>query len=216
MFYLEFQLKPNAITILTTYHCTAACKQCCFDCSPLLKQRLTKEQMISFIHNAKESFSSDICVFTGGECFTLGQDLFDSIAYAHSLGLTTRCVSNGFWAKTKEKAEKTLAKCKESGLDEINFSTGDNHQEWVPFQNIVNGSIVAANMGIKVVISVEGCSNANFKYEDAVKNEEFIDYWKTHKVNNNIQIINSVWIPFRESKDVQQKANLVHTLDQWL
>lgn len=210
---MSFQIKPDTITILTTYHCTAACKQCCFDCSPQLKKRLTKEQMINFIANANKAFAPITCVFTGGECFSLGQDLFDSIAYAHSLGLATRCVSNGFWARTKEKAQKTLVQCKKAGLDEINFSTGDNHQEWVPFQNIVNGSIIAAKLGIRVIISVEGFNNAKFKYSDVIENPELVEYWKTNPINN-IQVINAVWIPFREQSDVLQEASVVHSLDE--
>ncbi|WP_054719794.1 hypothetical protein [Lacticaseibacillus manihotivorans] len=68
---------PNILTIITTYHCTAACEECCFECSPKLKARLSFQQISEFLKESREALGSKVkgVVFTGGECFTLGDDL---------------------------------------------------------------------------------------------------------------------------------------------
>lgn len=60
------------------------------------------------------------------------------IEYANSLNLSTRIVTNAFWASTEDKAKKYIYSLAESGLDEINFSTGDEHLKFVPIDNILN------------------------------------------------------------------------------
>ncbi|EPC8411228.1 hypothetical protein ACR3AM_005648 [Bacillus thuringiensis] len=99
---------PNCITIITTYKCTAACAECCFECNPKLIARVTLEQMKKFIKESKELFGEELkgVVFTGGECFLLGDDLVEVISYATKLGLVTRCVSNGYWGKNPRLAKK--------------------------------------------------------------------------------------------------------------
>ena len=64
-------------------------------------------QPITITHNENANQKQDsiqLCVFTGGECTLLGEDLFKSIKLAKSMGLMTRIVTNGFWAKTEKTA----------------------------------------------------------------------------------------------------------------
>ncbi len=61
----------------------------------------------------------------------------------------SRVVSNGFWATSYEAAIKKLAPLVNAGLTELNISTGDNHQVYVPFENVVNGLRAAYELGIR-------------------------------------------------------------------
>jgi len=148
-------ITPKAVTILGSYNCTAACDNCCFDCHPGIKQKLTLNQIIKFIDEAKKFKTMKLLVFSGGECFLLGKDLVRAIEYGTKLGLFTRCVTNGYWAKSEVKAYERLKTIKAAGLKEINFSTGDFHQKYVPHDNIINGTIAALELGIPTVIMVE-------------------------------------------------------------
>ena len=67
-------IDPKIITVVTTYKCTAACRECCFQCSPKINVRLTYEEINRFITTAVREFKDSIqlCVFTGGECTLLG------------------------------------------------------------------------------------------------------------------------------------------------
>ncbi|MFD2306851.1 radical SAM protein [Enterococcus termitis] len=200
--------RPYVVTaaILTTDKCSAACKECCFQCTPKNNNRLSLEEMKLFIDELVNDFHEvNSVVFTGGECFLLNEDLYSIIEYSTSKGLATRCVTNGFWGKDKNRALETVKKLKECGLIELNFSTGDNHQEWVPFQNIVNASLAALQFDISVVISVENHSSAVFKIEDVYKNKEIEDFMKKNEKPELFSVISSLWIPFH--KDVSYSYN---------
>jgi len=120
---------PNTLTILCTYQCTAACRQCCFESSPQIKGRLTRQTIIARIKEAKSAFPNlKVVVFSGGEALMLKDDLFASIAHCTSEGLLTRVVSNGYWGKTPKMAQNTVAKLQKAGLRELNLSTGRDHQ----------------------------------------------------------------------------------------
>jgi len=149
-------LSPHTLTILCTYQCTAACRQCCFESSPSVRGRLTKNTIIARIREAKRVFSNlKLVVFSGGEALLLKNDLFASISYCTSEGLLTRVVSNGYWGKTPHTAVRTVEKLKKAGLHELNLSTGKDHQEWVPSSNVVNAAIATAEAEIPCLITIE-------------------------------------------------------------
>lgn len=97
--------------------------------------------------------------FTGGEPF-LELDLLETlIAHANERGLKTEIVSNGFWAETPEKAESILVPLWGSGLDVLNLSIDDFHQEHVPIFNVKNAYETAKRLGIKIVIMTATSKN---------------------------------------------------------
>lgn len=147
----------RSITFITTYQCTAACRECCFESSPTLNSgRLTFEFMKGVIDEAVKALPSlRLAVFSGGECFMLKEELFKTIAHASACGLGTRCVTNGYWGKTPRSAERNAKRLRESGITEINISTGLEHQEWVPFESVVNCASALAKEGIFLLITVE-------------------------------------------------------------
>lgn len=55
---LDEHLAPRTITMITTYGCTAECRQCCFESSPRVKGRLSLEEMTQSISDAKRNFPS--------------------------------------------------------------------------------------------------------------------------------------------------------------
>ena len=79
-------IEPKILSLITTEKCTAACHNCCFQCSPRLKQRMSLEDMKFLIDEVIKDFPMILaCVFTGGECTTLGTDLHQIINYAAML-----------------------------------------------------------------------------------------------------------------------------------
>ncbi len=148
-------ISPRTTTILASYNCTAACKHCCFDCRPRINTRMTLDKILRFIKEASRFKTMKLIVFSGGECFLLGKELDTAIKFATDLGLSTRCVTNGYWATTEERAAQRLQKVIDAGLKEINFSTGDFHQEFVPQSNIVNGALASVRLGLSTVIMIE-------------------------------------------------------------
>ena len=156
-------LKPKIVVFLTTFKCTAACENCCFQCGPKIDKRMTLTEMKKYLDLClKEYPSIKMLVFSGGECTLLKQDLLEMISYAYSKGLSTRIVTNGWWAKSYKIATEKIKILKEAGLNEINFSTGDDHQEWIPFRNVRNAAVAAYRNGLICAINVETKDSSSF------------------------------------------------------
>ena len=193
---MRMHLNPKSFTVISTYHCTAECKECCFECSPRIKQRLPQGTMLAAIAEAKESFPSiEVVVFTGGECFTLKQDLYDAIKLASSLNMSTRCVTNAYWGKTKHLAERVVGHLVEANLNEINISTGNDHQAYIPIDSVINASEVLVSAGISTIVTIESdlpggnCINS-FLSDDRVK-------YMMSEFPHLFQVKVNTWMPFK-------------------
>lgn len=192
----------TSAAIITTDKCTAACEECCFLCNPHNKEMLTLNDMKSFIDDVTEQLSTvQLIVFTGGEATLLGQTLFDAIKYANSKGLYTRIVTNGWWAKNIKQAQRMTTKLIQSGLTEINFSTGDNHQAWVDLDTIVNACCTTVENGLLTVINIETFDGANFTVEDFLENTKIKDLYSRIDDKKMLQVLSSPWISINKKKN---------------
>lgn len=64
-------ISPNTLSLLTTYYCTAACKNCCFECNQERRGRMSFKQMETYISECVKAFPTiRLVVFSGGECFS--------------------------------------------------------------------------------------------------------------------------------------------------
>lgn len=149
-------VEPEVVTILATYKCTAACENCCFGSNPSMTKRLDLADILAFIEEGAAYGHCKLVVFSGGECFLLGDDLVTAVERATSLGLATRCVTNGYWAKSLKHGRRRLQTLVDAGLKQINISTGDYHQQWVAQETVVNAACLAVEMGLtNTVVMVE-------------------------------------------------------------
>jgi hypothetical protein len=196
--YEFLNLRPTLLTIAPTYRCTAACKHCCFRCTPKVEKIMETPKLFKYIDEAVNSFDSlKGVVFTGGECFLINE-LPNLIKYISQYGLMSRLVSNGYWAKSYNSAFNKLKPLVENGLNELNFSTGDNHQEFVPFENIINGIRAAYDLGIRTLcVNIETNSNSNFNHSE-FKNNTFTS---SMIAEGSLLIINGAWMPFNKQND---------------
>jgi len=198
-------IPPSTISLLTTFQCTSSCKNCCFGSNPAFKEKMTLKQMKQYVDKSLDAYGKSlvVLVLTGGECFLLGQSLSKIINYASNKGLIVRVVTNGYWAKSYAIAYKKLKHLIDFGLKEINFSTGDDHLEWVPYDNIVYGCMAAVELGITCVVNVEQHDNSVFKAEQLQKDERLISYFEKSKKENSIFFVaSSLWIKFDKDSDI--------------
>ena len=194
----ELLIPPVQLTLVVTNKCTAMCNNCCFQCSPNNNDRLTLDEVKQYIDKSIEAYNTiKMLIITGGECFTLGRELNQIIKYASSKGLLTRVVTNGYWAKSTEIAYKKLKKLVEDGLTEINFSTGDEHQAWIPYNNIMNGTISALEVNLTTVINVESSKLKKFSVKQILTDERLEKY--RHLFGNKLIVLGGTWIPFLKS-----------------
>jgi len=184
---------PNTLTVLHTYQCTAACKNCCFGSNPSIKGRIPQERIKKYIHDAAE-MGIKLLVFSGGEAFLMKEDLDENISFASSLGLVTRIVTNAYWATSEEVALNRLGKLKQKGLREINFSTGDFHQEFVPIERIINGILAALRLNMPCALMIEVSGNNKFTKEMLFRDARLSNALNDRKNKQLFHILESPWI----------------------
>ncbi|MEF2509005.1 radical SAM protein [Vibrio mimicus] len=205
------KISPETLTILTTYKCTAACKDCCFECTPEVTITLTEDQIKGAIFQAKRVFPGlQQVVFSGGECFMLKDTLFHSIALATSLGLVTRCVTNAYWAKNTSKADEIAKALVGSGLTEVNISTGLDHQRWVSKQTVINAVEALITHAIPTLITVESDTYTSTCLNDLTRNERIIAIKREYPEKLSLQT--NAWMPFHKDS-ITRKIISIQDID---
>lgn len=205
---------PLTLTILPTHKCTASCKNCCFGCNPKVSHIMPYEEMVYHIDEAVKHFSTlSVLVISGGECFLLGEDLDRIIHYATKKGLSTRVVTNGYWAISYESAFERIHSLVSNGLKEFNLSTGDDHQKYIKLENIINATKAAIDAGLPTVyIAVESHVHADFTADTLKSNPQISEYIETGYVS----ILPGSWIKFKNHTDDSNlsECNCRYTSDQ--
>lgn len=198
MNYIQNSLNPTSLSLITTYKCPAECSNCCFECGPKRVEKLPLQTALSHIDNALSNFKDiGVVVLTGGECFLDIDYLLTLIRHIHSYNLICRVVTNGFWAKSKEIAQNILSQCKNAGLSEINFSTGDDHLEYIPIEYVKNGVEASVKLNLTVVLNIESGKDRSFNIDEFVKDERISQFLCTEGAKlPKLTIINGVWMPF--------------------
>lgn len=200
-------LPPKVVTLLTTFKCTAQCHNCCFQCSPLSKKKMMLLEMQNWIVKCLDAFPSiEMVVFSGGECTLLGNSLFDIIRFVSSREVSTRIVTNAWWAKTYDTAYNYVAKLKRNGLKEINFSTGDDHQQWIPFEYVRNAALAAYRLGVVCAINIETHDKSSFDFDSYLqKDKVFASCCSNNMVNNRkcIYVEHGVWAPMNDKDECE-------------
>lgn len=192
-------INPLILTISPTHKCTSSCENCCFGCNPQIDYIMDYHIVTKYIDEAIAEYPTiQILVLTGGECFLLGDDLVRIIHYATCKGLKTRVVTNCYWAKTYQSALNRLKPLVNAGLNEINFSTGDDHAKFVNPENIINAALASNELGIQtIVISVESPEDAGLT-SLYFKNHPILGDFITKK---QVGCIDASWISFKQEKE---------------
>ena len=199
-------IHPKSLTILATYKCTAACENCCFGSNPSLTKRIGLEDILQFIEEAAVHPSLEVVAFSGGECFLLGDDLVKAVAFAHSKGLLTRVVTNGYWAKSMETGRRKLQALKDAGLSELNVSTGDYHQEWVPHETVVNAVQLGVELELDHTLMVVEMQKTRRVSFNTIKEDPRIQALLAATDKAKFNIVESPWMPMDESEVIEQEG----------
>ncbi|UBQ44022.1 radical SAM/SPASM domain-containing protein [Comamonas thiooxydans] len=136
-------------------------------------------------------------VFSGGEVFLLKDDLFKAIKFSRNLGLNVRCITNGFWGKTEKIVKKTVERLVESGVSEINISTGADHQEHIPFESVERACEALVRNGISTLVTIEKDSPLTNCLDKARKSKIFTKLFEEHPNLFSIQC--NSWMPFHDN-----------------
>lgn len=202
-------LKDNRIlSIMLTYKCTAKCKNCGTLSTPNDNTFLPVDLAISAIEQAhKQNYK--IVVFTGGEATLAEENLKICIKKASSLGMIVRLATNAHWASDSLSTRKFITELVDLGLNEINFSTGDEHLKYVPLDNIYTAVFESVNMHLKTAVMIEN------KKERAFTKELFSEHFRMNEILNNedlckyLTIVESPWMSLSENNQISYPDELM-------
>lgn len=141
------------VGLLLTERCDAACRHCWFSSSPDREDSMTIEQAKRYVDEAAANGASWVS-FTGGEPFLVYGLLRRLTAHASSMELLSEAVTNCNWATTRKRAFELLSPLKDAGLDTLNMSVDDFHQECIPLERVRNCYEAAKWLGLKPVLMI--------------------------------------------------------------
>ena len=199
---IKYCFEPTMIGLIVTDECTASCNNCCFNCSPKKGISMSLEDMKYYVNSGIENFKEiKTVVLTGGEPFLLGiKQLKDIINHINKLNLRSRIVTNGFWA-THSKTKEYICELVASGLNEINFSTGDEHQKFVNIENIINACIESVKSGLTVAVNIESHEKSCFNINTLFENSLFKEFFSNQENINKIKIVSGIWSSLNEDSN---------------
>jgi hypothetical protein len=150
----------QTLVLSVTFKCPIVCRYCGVHAGPHRKTRMSLEFITRVIDESYSFGVLELVVFTGGEPFLLGKDLYSAVDYAAKKGLKTRIVTSAYWATSPERAYQTLRRLNDHGLTEINYSCDDFHQEYVPLERIKWANEAASKVGLPALIACKGLANS--------------------------------------------------------
>ena len=192
------------LALFLTYRCTAKCRHCFFDSGPERKEVMNLKMGLRIIDEAV-NLGAEWVSFTGGEPFLELKLLTEMLKYSSERGLKTEAVSNCYWANTSKEAEIKLKSLKRQGLDVLNISLDDFHQEYVPIDHVRTAYNVAKSLGLKIVIMTTTNKNSRItaKTVPNLLNDEKIQNLKGKKIlRPNALIIESQAIPIGRGENL--------------
>lgn len=183
----------KTLSLLVTLRCTAECGECGSHSGPHVRGRLDESDAISLIEQAAAD-QYEVVVFTGGEPMLYGVGLRHLVRRANELGMSTRMVSNAYWALSREKAHARLAPLVEAGLQELNVSTGDEHSRFVPITSVLYALRAGMDQSLTVVLMIETRQN-NTVNRPAVQSHPLYEELFGDDRNEWLAVIESPWMP---------------------
>jgi hypothetical protein len=150
--------------------------------------------MLSAITQAAEN-GYKVVVFTGGEPTLAGDSLLRGVEQASARGLVTRVVTNAWWATEDEVAYRWAVSLVRAGLNEINFSTGDQHTRFVPLENVIRACHAVLQAGLRTIcIMVEVVRERSITAASITQHPAYEELMRTFP-DAQIHILESPWMP---------------------
>lgn len=144
----------KVLSVMLTFTCPAECESCGTLSSPKNRENITADMAMRYMREARK-LHFGLVVFTGGEATLRWKDLLRCVGYSKEIGLLNRLVTNGHWALNEMVAADKIDALVKAGLDEINFSTGDEHTRYIPLDRVALGAKTAVTRGLHTCIMLE-------------------------------------------------------------
>ena len=103
-------------------------------------------------------------------------------------------MTNGWWAKSTRAATSSIENFADAGLDEIEFSTGDQHARFVSVDSIGRGVAAAVAQGLPVTVIVE-LTQDRLISGDTISELPDVSSTRAKFPERQLNIFESPWMP---------------------
>jgi hypothetical protein len=189
---------PRTLSVMPTFQCTAACTSCGTLSSPRVTTKLPRAVVLDSIQEASRC-GFGLVVFTGGEATLEMDTLLQAIVTARRCDLLTRLVTNAHWATNQDAADDMIGRLLASGLNEINYSTGDQHARFVPVENVLRATRAAVAREMVPSIMVETVAERVIT-KDVVENHPLFTAIIADFPGRLINVHESPWMPLKHQR----------------
>lgn len=145
------------IALMLTRRCNMSCAHCSVESSPHIRGEPSETELLDNLRAAHQSGVKSV-LLTGGEPMMREKIALKLLEEAQRLGMVAAMTSNGYWGKTEQKAEATIARLKAAGLRLLTISYDRYHADFMgpePAVNIARAAI-AAKLTFNVSITRTG------------------------------------------------------------
>ena len=132
--------------------CNIKCAHCVASDDTIGNETMKRDAARAIIEEMALSNVSGIS-FTAGEPLLFLDDMCDLIRLCRKKGIYSRIVTNGYWAKTRQRADAVVVELVQSGLSQLRISFSRWHQKNVGADNIVNAVSSCKKQGLDYFIS---------------------------------------------------------------
>mgnify|MGYP001207950248 CR=1 FL=1 len=161
-------MRYNTLGIQITNTCNMECAHCITNSSPSARGDLSWEGIEAAVRNSAP-YIDGVCV-TGGEPWIRRDTTLKTIRLAHSLGLVSSMISNGYWARTDEEARRVFSQLEEAGLDKLAVSFDGYHSIHERLTGIrVLDRFLTCGSGTGIQLQVQYCGNSGDEAYQQVK-----------------------------------------------
>jgi pyruvate-formate lyase-activating enzyme len=151
----EFVEPPflSQVGLFLTFRCTIRCRHCMVGAGPHRTEEVDLNEAIDWLYQIVSYSNGHIksIGFTGGEPFCCWDKLLKLAHTTSQLGLPYSVITNGFWAKSKQKTRSLLTQLQPS---DVSISTDVYHAEYIPVTNVGCLFEACQDLGIRCDITL--------------------------------------------------------------
>jgi len=145
--------RVDFVALMVTRRCNMSCGHCSVESSPHVKDEPSLPDLKRLLAQAKQSGVKGV-LLTGGEATIYLDTTLALIREVKALGMGVALTSNGFWGKTPEGAERTVARFVEAELGQITISYDRYHAQFQGPEAVRHIAAAAQKHGLPMYVSV--------------------------------------------------------------
>ncbi|MCI0392867.1 MAG: radical SAM protein [Acidobacteria bacterium] len=148
----------EGLGVLLTFECNAECDHCYYHSAPRSKVGASVIEVAEFsayMDSLKRTLAYlPGIAFLGGEPFLYYKHLLQMIGLVKGRSPYISILTNGYWGKNRERADRIVGELKEAGLNQLSFGADGFHDPFIPFQSVKNAILAARDGGLGVNVNV--------------------------------------------------------------